>query len=116
MTSPEILEDHRTRPIRELNDAFRRSFVGGTVLVTACVAALADKPKKALLAAVRSFEAFTADNDPHGERDLGEVVLGGERWIWKIDYFDRDHENHSPDPADRAVTARVLTLMRADEY
>ena len=34
----------------------------------------------------------------------------------KIDYYDRATEAGSPDPADPAVTTRVLTLMRADEY
>ena len=36
--------------------------------------------------------------------------------MWKVDYFDRALEFASPDPADPAVTMRVLTLMQWTEY
>ena len=39
-----------------------------------------------------------------------------EKFFWKIDYYDRKTEFGSPDPADPALTTRVLTIMRADEY
>ena len=69
-----------------------------------------------LLAKVRAFDVFTDDNDPHGEHDFGAVDEGGVRCFWKIDCYDRATEIGSPDPADPAVTTRVLTIMRADEY
>ena len=47
----------------------------------------------------------------HERRDSLDV--GGERVLWKIDYFDRALTNHSPDPTDPAVTTRVLTIMLA---
>jgi hypothetical protein len=34
----------------------------------------------------------------------------------RIDCYDRATEMGSPDPADPAVTARVLTIVLADEY
>jgi hypothetical protein len=37
-------------------------------------------------------------------------------YYWKIDYYDRNLELHSLDPADPEVTVRVLTIMRVDEY
>jgi len=40
----------------------------------------------------------------------------GEGYYWKIDYYDRNLEFHSPDPADPSVTICVLTIMRVDEY
>ncbi len=102
--------------IRTLNDAFRRTFVGGMVMVTAGVEALPGEQRRSLLAKVRAFEAFGEDNDPHGEHVFGAVDEAGVRYFWKIDYYDRATECGSPDPADPAVTTRVLTIMRADEY
>jgi hypothetical protein len=47
---------------------------------------------------------------------MGRFTVGGEDYYWKIDYYDRKLEFHSPDPADPVVTLRVLTIMRADAY
>jgi hypothetical protein len=108
--------EFRTDRIRTLNDAFRRTFVGGAVMVTQGVEAMPLDQRRSLLQKVRSFETFSEDNDPHAEHDFGAVDEGGERFFWKIDYYDRKTEFGSPDPADPAVTTRVLTVMRADEY
>jgi hypothetical protein len=102
--------------IRALNDDFRRTFVGGMVMITAGVEAMPIEERRALLAQVRAFDAFTDDNDPHGEHDFGAIDEGGVRYFWKIDYYDRATEMGSPDPTDPDVTTRVLTIMRADEY
>ena len=86
------------------------------MVLTAGVAALAEHDLLALLQLVRSFDAFTTDNDPYEEHDFGAIDLGGEKYFWKIDYYDRSMEAGSEDPANPAVTTRVLTVMRADEY
>jgi len=36
--------------------------------------------------------------------------------MFKIDYYDKDLNFHSPDPADPTVTERIITIMLADEY
>ncbi|MBB3952804.1 DUF3768 domain-containing protein [Aureimonas jatrophae] len=99
-----------------LNDALRRTFTGGQVVLTRGVADLAPLDRLAVLDAVRGFDAFTSGCDPYGEHDFGAVEHGGERYFWRIDAYDRSYTYASPDPADPAVTARVLTVMRADEY
>jgi hypothetical protein len=102
--------------IRSLNDAFRRTFVGGAVMVTQGVEAMPLDQRRSLLQKIRSFDAFSEDNDPHREHDFGSVDEAGVRCFWKIDYYDRKTEFGSPDPADPAVTTRVLTIMLSDEY
>ena len=107
----------RTRKaIRELNDKFRTSFAGGRIVLTAGVAAHTEHDLLTLLHLVRSFDAFTADDDPYEEHDFGAIDLGGEKCFWKIDYYNRSMDSGSGDPADPAATTRVLTIMRADEY
>ena len=102
--------------IRDLNDDFRRSFVGGLVLITAGVEAMPAEQRKSLLAKVRAFDVFTQDNDPLGEHDFGAIDEGGVRCFWKIDCYDRDLTMHSDDASDPTVTTRVLTVMLAEEY
>jgi hypothetical protein len=102
--------------IRELNDAFRASPIGGKIMLTLGVQALSDQDHATALAQVRTFSAFTPDNDSHGEHDFGAFDVGGEKLFWKIDYFDPSYELGSDDAADPNVTRRVLTIMLADEY
>lgn len=103
--------------IRELNDAFRGRGEGvGTVLITAGVSALGEAGLRQVLAKVRTFDAFSDANDPWREHDFGSFAQGDETIFFKIDYYDRDREAGSPDPADPAKTHRVLTIMLASEY
>ena len=108
--------DSKSDRIRELNDAFRRTFVGGAVMITQGVEAMPLDRRRSILQKVRSFDAFSQDNDPHHEHDFGSIDEAGVRCFWKIDYYDRKTEFGSPDPADPTVTTRVLTIMLADEY
>lgn len=106
----------RTARIVELNDQLRCRARGGQLVVTAGVIGLGAMSVQAVLTAVSTFDQFTRDNDPHGEHDFGAVTVNGYRIFWKIDYYDRDMHFGSPDPADPAVTTRVLTIMLAEEY
>jgi Protein of unknown function (DUF3768) len=99
-----------------LNDAFRRTFLGGRVMVTPAVRALPLDKNAALLEAVRTFSTFDQDNDPRGEHDFGSIELEGETYFFKVDYYDKACESGTEDPADPEKTTRVLTIMRADEY
>jgi hypothetical protein len=102
--------------IRQLNDAFRRTFVGGAVMITAGIEAMPLDQRRSLLQKIRNFDAFSEDNDPHQEHDFGSIDETGVRCFWKIDYYDRKTEFGSPDPANPAVTTRVMTIMLAEEY
>jgi hypothetical protein len=102
--------------VRELNDAFRRSFAGGRVTMTAGIAALTDDVRVEVLERVKTFDDFTPDNDPHREHDFGAFEHAGHRVFWKIDYYDAEMEAGSEDPVDPSQTTRVLTIMLASEY
>ena len=102
--------------VRTLNDALRAEGRGGKIVMTLGVHGLEAKRKQRVLDAVRSYDTFTADNDPFGEHDFGEVEIDGQAIMFKIDYYDVSGRNHSPDPSDPAVTRRIMTLMLSDEY
>lgn len=106
----------RRRRIAELNDAFRTTFRGGKVVMTAGVRELPDCLKANALMEVAKFNCFTEANDPYHEHDFGSFVLLGRRFYWKIDYYDDALEFGSDDPADPQKTVRVLTLMLAQDY
>ena len=106
----------RTGRIRALNDQLRASGIGGRLVFTRGIAALPEPDIAAVLLAVQTFTDFTPDNDPYGEHDFALVEVAGERVMFKIDYYDRAMTGLSANPADPAVTCRVLTIMLASEY
>ena len=100
--------------IAALNDRARQTLKECRVVITQGVQALGNVDT--VLRQVQVFEAFTTDNDPYGEHDFGAIRYQGQTIFWKIDYYDLDLHMHSPDPSDETVTARVLTIMLAEEY
>ena len=107
-----------TEKIAHLNDKARKGLLPGStkVLLTREVTALPEDVLERLVAAVKTFDAFSEDNDPYGEHDFGAVELESERYFWKIDYYDRSLRFGAEDPSDISETVRVLTLMHASEY
>ena len=109
-------QPNAAKDIASLNDDFRGTFQGGTVLATAGVKHQGETFLAQALDTVQRFNDFTYDNDPHREHDFGAFTLDGHKLFWKIDYYDSDIKYGSEDPADPAVTHRVLTVMMANEY
>jgi hypothetical protein len=105
-----------SKRIAELNDALRRTFTGGKVVMTAGVDALPADVKVQVFSTVRRFKAFDAENDPHEEHDFGSFEVGGEKFFFKMDYYSPDMEGGSEDASDPSKTTRVLTIMLASEY
>ena len=107
---------NHSKTIRDLNDAFRRSFVGGRVVQTCGIVELPSDVRAKVIQCVSTFDAFSADNDPHGEHDFGAFEVAGQKFFFKIDYYDKTLESGSQNPADPTITTRVLTIMLAEEY
>ncbi len=123
----------RTARIARLNDRARQAMgLVCTAFVTVGFRSLPEADQSQVRELIETYDAFDEDSDPHGERDFGAVYqLADGRWtterprardderervFWKLDYYDRDLRFGSEDPANPAVTRRVLTIMLADEY
>ena len=105
-----------TDRIRALNDELRKTLLGGGAVMTPGIAALGSEAVSRLVQSIAIFDDFGTANDPHGEHDFGAFEFEGAPIMFKIDYYDKDLNFHSPNPADPAVTERVLTIMLAEEY
>lgn len=106
----------RAEAIARLNDQLRKTLRGGHVMVTRGVQSLPGFTASELIGAIAAYDKFDVDNDPHGERDFGDLQLFGASMLWKIDYYDRQIRFASSDPADARLTQRVLTVMLENEY
>jgi hypothetical protein len=102
--------------IRELNDQFRRTYQGGKVIMTSGINALSASIKSRILERVRTFDAFSKENDTRREHDFGSFEEGGHKVFFKLDYYDAGMAYGSEDPTDPSKTTRVLTIMLASEY
>jgi hypothetical protein len=111
------LPPSQAEKIAALNDRFRTTLIGGQILLTEGVGALADEVRAEILLSVATFHDFNEDNDPYGEHDFGAIDhAAAGRVLWKIDYYAPDLMHGSEDPADPDMTKRVLTIMLASEY
>src|SRR3546814_15698613 len=93
----------RAERIARLNDLARRAIgIACVVVATEGIRALPEADKSRLRELVETFDAFTPDNDPYGERDFGAIYQGLDGvWsasrpvdvavtvFWKIDAYDR---------------------------
>ena len=102
--------------IKSLNDTFRKTFIGGRVMLTLGINTKPSNEIAEIIRKVKQFNNFTTANDPYNEHDMGSFEYKGQKIFWKIDYYDRNLQYLSEDPANPAVTIRVLTIMLADEY
>ena len=131
--SPIATAREQTVRIARLNDLARSAMgVACTAVATVGFRSLPEADQSCVRELIETFDAFTEDNDPHGERDFGTIYqLADGRWtterprlrederervFWKLDYYDRDLRFASEDAANPAITRRVLTIMLSDEY
>ena len=112
----DVQSDAVTDEIRALNNHCRCTFSGCSIMLTAAVAAMEPEAKAKLLEAVRTFDAFNDDNDPHGEADMAFLDIDGERYFFKWDYYDPSMKFGAEDPSDPAKCRRVLTIGMASDY
>ena len=108
--------DRTPQAIALLNDQARTTLTNCKLIITKGIDSLGVDSVGFILNLVRHFDDFSERNDPFGEHDFGAIEYEGNTVFWKIDYYDLDLMNHSPDPSDTHVTRRVLTIMLGEEY
>lgn len=118
--------DDTAEIIAKQNDLFRQNLgsifppsrVLGKYMMSQGVSTLSGEDQLDIILKVRSYDDFTEDNNPHGERDMGRFQLERSKQdiLWKIDYYDAHYLYGSEDPADLIHTRRVLTVMLSNEY
>ena len=106
----------KTESIRSSNDNLRRRYEGRWVVLTSGIKALGPELIRRIFAAVAAFDEFNEDNDPYGEYDCATMTLEDIKFIWKIDYYDPSRTYASEDRSNPECTARVLTVILAEEY
>ena len=102
--------------IQELNDRFRTRLEGGRLFFGGDLARAPRAVLQEALQNVKNYVDFSAANDPSGQHDFGDFMLDGRHVFWKIDYLAKDEERASTDPADPALTTRVLIITYAEDF
>jgi len=91
------------------NDAMRQRLPAtkgrDKFVVTSSVAFMGPETIAKAIKTVRDFADFSEANDPYGEHDFGSFELDGEKFFWKIDYYDGQEGIDN-----------LLTLMLASDY
>lgn len=100
--------------IRGLNNAFRKGFGEGQIMVTPGIAERNDVWE--IVQRVRKYNSFVSHNDPYSEADFGSIEIDGQTIFWKIDYYGKDLVSVSLDPANQDITTRVMTIGLLAEY
>lgn len=100
------------KQIAERNDLLRKTGKGGRINISGMLMDFANLDK--IMQAMRDFDNFNKDNDPYGEHDCGLFEVDGEKFMFKIDYYDTNLE-YGVDPKTEPAI-HILTLMLASDY
>ena len=105
----------QAKRIAEINDIFRKCLMGGKIVFTPEVRALTPNTIRLLLVALREGKSKRIHRMYH-ERNTGVVTVKDMKFVWRIEYFERNNDPQSADdPTDVLNTLRVLTVMLGGE-
>lgn len=74
--------------IMTLNDNFRKSLLGGKVMLTRGIYSREQAFINDILQAVRTFNDFNKSNDPYNEHDYGSFEYDGEKIMCMIGIYN----------------------------
>ncbi|MCJ8271291.1 MAG: DUF3768 domain-containing protein [Psychrosphaera sp.] len=101
--------------VATLNDEFRQAICGAEVRKSPSLENVSQFTREGIYTAVRMFDNFESDANPHPEHEFGVLKFGGQLINWQIDYFNRALNGASADPCNPALTKRVMTISTATE-
>ncbi|PKP97035.1 MAG: hypothetical protein CVT74_15310 [Alphaproteobacteria bacterium HGW-Alphaproteobacteria-13] len=105
-------EEIRRATIARYNDRLRSTGEDGWTYMSSRIAKLPIAIQEDVIRAIRLFDDFTPENDPHGEHDGATLDVGEFRICWRINYYTPGRrDGDKMDAADPAVTLRVMTIM-----
>lgn len=104
-----LLQTRELDRIRHHNDTARQTFIGCFVDPTEAVRELDTDTKRRLMAEVRSYSAFAANDREHA---LGKIEMQGATFGWRMSYLDKTFTKAADDPADELKTRRVLRIWK----
>ena len=107
---------NQSERIRELNDAFRTTLIGGRVVLSAGVRILSECLRRRVMRTLQSSRALRSFGKPNPEHESGTFTVQDIEFYWTIDYYDSTPEFAVRDPSDQVSTKRVLTLMLSSEH
>lgn len=99
------------------NDMFRKTMISSPkhrICFTEMVADLKDEDREELIGLIRNFNDFNEDNDPYGHHDFGMIEMKGQKYYFKIDYYD-DSWEYGEDPLEKKPN-RLMVIMNSKEY
>ena len=103
-------QDAKNAEIKRLNDRLRLKGRGGYSQMCDRMSDFSYERFAEVRKAIRAFDDFTPDNDPHGHHDYGVVEVHDQKYDWEIGYLGADGTGVSPDPSDTSVTTRVMWI------
>lgn len=121
MTAEQHAGLSRRETLAHLNDRCRLGLdrAARTVITRTCLATFGKGNAATELAAwaaiLAAIRAIRFSDDDRTERDRGEIEFEGETVFFAIDAYDLDLHYGSEDPADPAVTRRVMTIMLRED-
>jgi hypothetical protein len=77
---------------------------------------LPDMVRASELEKIATFNDFNQENGPQQERGYGSFRPLRPEFCFKIDYFYLELEMASPDPAEPAITKRIMAMGLAQDW
>lgn len=94
--------------IRQLNNKFRSTFIGGKVIETISIRTLSSKPKLDIINRIKCYSDFS--KSPDDDYSYGSFIYDRYQIFFKIDYWDVSGRHFSDAPWDEMKTNRVMTI------